>query len=203
MGAVYVDYSFDASDEKTLMKKFQGMSDDARYENGHGAYSGNLDRGVRIVAREFKTHDEASDWVSNNHSKWNPALAVKVGDFTKSFHNTPKGKKALAQLQELEESVNNFDKKLLLKVATQKSLYKTCTHCGSKISVKHFVKGNKTECPVCSGEFVKTEKDQALFKKLRLALLEKNKEVDLLRAEYDKKMGNKKPFWYVGGWAAC
>jgi predicted Zn-ribbon and HTH transcriptional regulator len=202
MGACYVDQTFEASDEATLKKSFADYADQERYENGHAAYSGVLNYGMRISTQAFKTIDEAQEYVERNTRKWETALAVKVGDFSKALFNTTKGNKLITQVNELQKKIENFDKDLLNKVATQKSLYKACNTCGSKISVKHFVKGNSTACPVCKAEFVKTAKDVERFNKLFADWKAKEKELQVLKKEYKEKMKDKKPVWYVGGWAA-
>lgn len=202
MGAIFVDYTFDASDDKTLVAEFNNCVSDSRYENGHGAYSGNLTHGIQIISTKFKDLDAASDWVANNQKKWGPAFAVRMGDFSKAFFNTAKGKKLLTQVSELQSSIQNYDKDLLKKLAVQKSLYKTCACCGSKISVKHFVKGNQTNCPVCSSDFVKSQKDHDKLKKMNELFRQKQSELKIAKDAHDKKLNKNKPFWYVGGWAA-
>lgn len=202
MGACYVDETFEASDVATLKNNFTNYAEQESFEHGHGGYSGTLNHGIRVVSQTFKKMEDAADWVQNNCKKWEPALAVQVGDFTKSFDNTTKGNKAIAQVKDLRAKVENFDKELLKKLATQKSLFKTCTHCSSKISVKHFVQGNNTACPVCRKEFVKSVKDNEKHKALITLLSEKQKELEIMKKEHDKKLGDKKPFWYVGGLAS-
>lgn len=202
MGACFIDVTFDASDEATLKKNFSNYSEDQRHENGHGSYSGNLQYGVRVLYKEFKDESEASEWVSNNARKWEPALAVKVGDFSKAFFNTTKGKKLLTQVTELRNKVENFDKNLLSKLAMQKSRFKCCLNCESKISVQHFVRGNGTECPVCHKEFVKSAKDSDKLKILWETLQVKEKELAIFKNDHAKKLGKKNPYWFVGGWAS-
>lgn len=202
MGSCFVDHTFDATDEATLKKNFANRVEDDCHEHGHGAYSGNLNHGIRVSSQVFKTMDEAQQYVENNTRKWEPALAVKVGDFSKALFNTPKGKKLITQVTELRATVEGFDKELLKNLSTQKSLFKSCIHCGSKISVKHFVKGSSTSCPVCSKEFVKAPKDTEKLKKLYADIMVKEKDLQVMKVEYSKKMGDKKPCWYVGGWAS-
>jgi hypothetical protein len=202
MGACYVDQTFEASDVATLKTNFSNYVEQETFEHGHGGYSGTLSNGMRVVSNTFKDSNAASDWVEQNCKKWEPALAVQVGDFTKAFFNTSKGSKALAQVKELRAKVENFDKDLLTKLATQKSQFKACTNCLSKISVKHFVKGNSTACPVCQKEFVKSLKDAEKKKTLFTTLSVKEKELVVLKQEHNKKLGDKKPYWYVGGLAS-
>lgn len=202
MGACFIDTIFEASDEATLKKNFANYAEQQRYDNGHDAYSGVLNYGVRVSTQVFKTMDEAQKYVENNTRKWETALAVKVGAFSKALFNTPKGNKLITQVNELRQKIQVFDKELLKKLETQKSLFKGCSHCGSKISVKHFVKGTSTECPVCHHEFVKAPKDIERLKKLAGDLVTKKKELQVMTKEYSQKMGNTKPCWYVGGWAS-
>lgn len=202
MGANYVDYTFEASDEATLKRNFNERAEQDRFEHGAGAYSGTLQHTFRIVAQTFKTINDAEVWVQNNTRKWEPAFAVKVGDFSKALFNTTKGNKLITQINDLRVKLENFDKDLLKKLATQKSLYKGCTNCGSKISVKHFVKGTSTFCPVCSKELVKSAKDIEKLKSLQESYIQKNQELKDMKKEYNKKVGDKAPCWYIGGWAA-
>jgi DNA repair exonuclease SbcCD ATPase subunit len=202
MGACYVDQTFEASDVATLKNNFSTYAEQESFEHGHGGYSGTLSHGIRVIEKTFKDISEANDWVEQNCRKWEPALAVKVGDFNKSFHSTAKGSKAIAQVNELYKKLENFDKDLLNKIATQKSLFKTCNNCSSKISVKHFVKGNSTACPVCQKEFVKSAKDVEKKSSLFATWSTKQKELEVMKQEYNKKLGDKKPCWYVGGLAS-
>lgn len=202
MGASFVDQTFEASDVATLKNSFSTYVEQEQFENGHGGYAGVLSNGLRVVSQTFKDMDAAYNFVESNCKKWEPALAVQVGDFTKAFHNTTKGSKAIAQVKDLHNKVHNFDKDLLQKLATQKSLFKTCNHCSSKISVKHFVAGNSTACPVCKKEFVKSPKDVEKFRSLFTSLSAKEKELELMKKEHKEKLGTKNPCWYVGGLAS-
>jgi DNA repair exonuclease SbcCD ATPase subunit len=141
--------------------------------------------------------------VENQSGKWDAAVAVRIGDFSKSFASSPKGKKIIEQISALEGTIESFDGNLLKKLAAQKSQYKACTNCGSKISIKHYVKNKETDCPVCKGSFIKTEKDKLLFKKLRDQLSLKQKEMYTLKKTFEEKSKTEKPCWYVGGWASC
>ena len=203
MGASYIDLTIEACDENTLKQKYSDFEKDSSYQYGNDAYSGTLKYGVRICIKTFKTSEEAEEWVSENQQKWGPSYAVKIGDFNKAFYNTAKGKKLTSVVNDLKFKVTNFDKDLLQKLSTQKSQYKGCTHCGSKISVKHFVRGKETTCPVCHGELVKSQKDIDTFKKLTIQLNEKTKELTVLQQTHNTKLGKNKPYWYIGGWASC
>lgn len=200
MGANFDSVTFKACDTQTLQKQFEDYQDDMRHEHGSDSYAGHMGiaHGLNISTRVFKDSKEAHDYVSNYAEKWGPAIAVKVGDFSKVFPVTSSEKKEVAKLQELETKHKNWDNDLLLRVRQAKSTQRGCKHCGSKISVKYVKTIN---CPVCGDvHFVKTETDNKNFKTLQTKLKEQKTKVSTMSKKYDEK--NKNNFWYIGAWCA-
>lgn len=198
MGACFDSVTFKACDEKTMHQKFEDYQDDMRAENGSDTYAGHIGivNGLTVSTRSFKDMKAAHDYVSNNTDKYSPAIAVKVGDFSKVFPVTSSEKKEVAKLQELENKYKNWDKDLLVRVRQAKSSQRGCKVCGSKISVKYIKTIN---CPVCGDmHFVKTETDNKNFKTLHTKLIEQKTKVATMSKKYEDK--NKDNFWYIGAW---
>jgi hypothetical protein len=62
-----------------LKKKFAEATEEARYENGHGGYTGTIAEMstiARFVDRECASRDEAENHIGENHNKWDQAMAV-------------------------------------------------------------------------------------------------------------------------------
>ena len=51
------------------------------HENGHSGYTGSLGSmggGAHFKGRSFGTLDEATEWLMDNHEKWDPPWVVEV-----------------------------------------------------------------------------------------------------------------------------
>jgi uncharacterized Zn finger protein (UPF0148 family) len=84
-------------------------------------------------------------------------------------------KRLLERKTETEFSITNFKKNIVERIQKQKSTYKACPTCGSKISIK-FV--TKVECVCCgSKEFGFTNTDESRLTRLKEVLKEINKEI--------------------------
>lgn len=200
MGACFDSLTFKACDEKTMREKFKHYQEEACDERGNGSYAGHIGiaAGLHVSTMVFKTQQAAYDYLVNKAEKWGPAIAVKVGDFSKIFPVTATEKKEVEKLHELQNKFNNWDSDLLMRVRQAKSTQRGCKHCGSKISVKYVKTVN---CPVCGdAHFIKTETDNKNFKILQVKLKEQQTKVATMSKKYDEK--NKDNCWYIGAWCA-
>lgn len=200
MGANFSSVTFKACDEKTMREKFNTYQDDMCYEHGSDSYAGHLGiaHGLNVSTMVFKDTNAAHDYIINRAEKRGPAIAVKVGDFSKVFPVTATEKKEVVKLQEMETKYKNWDSDLLLRVKQAKSTQRGCKKCGSKISVKYVKDIN---CPVCGDvHFIKTETDNKNFKVLQTKLKEQQNKIATLSKKYDEK--NKNNCWYIGAWCA-
>ena len=74
------DYIIVKSTDKSVAKKeFAKAQEEDRHQNGH-SYSGGLGMapGLKFIGKTFKTENEAHDYITDNHEKWNDAWAVTV-----------------------------------------------------------------------------------------------------------------------------
>jgi hypothetical protein len=200
MGACFDSATFKACDEKTLKQKFAELQESRSYDNGSDAYAGHIGiaRGLSISPKVFKDVKEAEDYVVENARKWENAIAVKVGDFSKIFPVSATEKKEVQKLEELQKKFDNWESDLLARVKQSKSAHRGCKRCGSKISVQYV---KTSHCPVCSDmKFIETDTDRKNYESLRTKLKEQKEKVSVMSKKYDEK--NKGNFWYVGAWCA-
>jgi predicted RNA-binding Zn-ribbon protein involved in translation (DUF1610 family) len=198
MGSCYNFLSLKACDEPALRKKFLQEQDDYCNQYGSDTYAGHIGivKGLDITKKSFKTVKEAEDFVMETAQKWEAAIAVKVGDFSKVFPITATEKKDVIKLNELQANFDNWESNLIKRVKESKSSQRGCKSCGSKIAVKYLKQKN---CPIC-GDIHFVETDQKAFKSLKLKLKEQSEKVCQLEKKYADK--NKNNFWYVGAWCA-
>ena len=200
MGACFDCVSIAPCSTEELKSKFKDLQED--YCNDHGAdtYAGHIGiaPGMTISSKAFKSSDLAQDWLSQNSEKGEPALAVKVGDFTNVFPKTETEKKLAATFAELQGTINNWDTDIIKRVKAGKSLQRTCSKCTSKVTVS-YIKTNA--CPVCSDKaFLQTDTDAKKLAALKIKYNETKKKVDEAKQKYAQK--NKGSFWLIGAWCA-
>ena len=199
MGAIFASHSFKASDTTTLKNRFNDFAEEQCREYGDDYYSGHMGRkSLQVSDKSFKTAKLASEYLENYAEKSGPAIAVKVGDFSKVFPVTATEKKEVLKLNELKEKFQNWEGDLVKRARSAKSTQSGCKKCGSKIAIK-FIKN--MDCPVCGDNyFIKTETDLKAYNVLRIKLNEQNIKVTEMAKKYEAK--NKDNFWYVGAWCA-
>ena len=80
MGASFMCLTMDGHVTRTGVKKmFEEAQEDDRYENGH-TYSGGFGmcEGLFFPGKNFRSHEEARNWLQQNCIKWESAQAVTV-----------------------------------------------------------------------------------------------------------------------------
>lgn len=200
MGACFDSRAFKASSEKKLKEDFTEYQEYMCQEHGFDAYAGHIGiaRGLIIENKVFKNEKEAYNYVFNRAEKWQAAIAVKVGDFSKVFPVTATEKKEVLKLEELKDRVSNFQKDLIIRVKQSKSTQRGCKKCGSKISVKYV---KEVYCPVCGdNHFIETETDTKNLNNLKVKLQEQQTKVNVISKKYDEK--TKDTCWFVGALCA-
>lgn len=101
MGACFVTYTFEnKKSEKTLLKEWAELQrraeceaeadwdmdyPDEEYYPGYNGTISTLDSGIRFHNREFKTYNEAQDFLSEKSEKRGQAQACKYKDGRKKF----------------------------------------------------------------------------------------------------------------------
>lgn len=92
MGSQFHTAEFDGKLTRSeLIKQYNLLVEEERYEHGSGAYSGTFAtlHGVEVLEKTFGSEREASDHVENNTSKWGSALAVKYRDQREVITSSP------------------------------------------------------------------------------------------------------------------
>ncbi len=233
MGANFNVTSFPAMSKTELEVAFHDYVENQRDEFGSDAYSGTManSRGLTISAKEFNTYEEAEDWLSDNTQKWGPAIAVKVGKFMPLFPVTKKDQLLQTNYNNTKEALENFEINIVTRTKNQKSAKKTCTHCGSSISIKHLELPKKwkvstskydniepaykfsgkyylvnlrqlTDCPVCNHNLLLTDTDTKQKSMLEVKYKELAKKLADAKKVYEQKMKNKQGSWIVGALSA-
>lgn len=92
MGSHFHEAEFDGKLTKSeLVRKYELLVEEERYEYGNGGYSGTFATlsGIRVLEKTFASRKEASDYVCDNTEKRGPALAVKYQDTHEVFTSVP------------------------------------------------------------------------------------------------------------------
>tara|TARA_Y100001951_G_C11218859_1_gene227501 strand:+ start:438 stop:719 length:282 start_codon:yes stop_codon:yes gene_type:complete len=64
--------------KEQVEEKFEGDQESSAYESGH-SYSGQIGvmpHGIDWQTQTFKTVDEAVEWLSSHHDKWDKAFGI-------------------------------------------------------------------------------------------------------------------------------
>lgn len=156
MGAVTVTRIAPALSEKDLAAWFRQELSEMGRDSGTGPYSGNwcTNQGLRIFSRAVASDKEAEAVCEQQCDKWGSVLAIRVGDFSKSFPET-KADKALAdKLQELVQAVDLFDWNVLDRAQKAKSKTRKCAHCESSINVHKMDKPTLKEYQAAGDDYI-------------------------------------------------
>ena len=158
--------------------------------------------------KEFKSVDEAREYVQNNTEKWKPGLVVKVMKNSKG-KMTKRRQKMLDDYADVVSKLKKFRRskgeslrsivESLKKEEGVKRNYK-CKVCKSSINSK-YINGYSNysdniyvfNCPVC-----KSELEDKLYDK-------EIKKHELLRSKISEKLDSTESafFWFAGGWSPC
>lgn len=79
MGATTDYRSIKDADRKTIKEKFAEACEEARYDHGHGGYTGTIAEmhGIKEFADlNCDSRNAAEDHISDHHEKWDDAMAV-------------------------------------------------------------------------------------------------------------------------------
>lgn len=231
MGSIYLETTFDASDEKTLKERFKNHVDNQRFESGNDTYSANWasNGGLNILSRSFASIQEASDYIQQNQSKYDRVMAVRVGDFNRKFPESAADKKLVEDHSKISLEVEGFHEEIFRRALAGKTAKRGCSHCGSAIALKAIPLPKAprhgasvsfgysysqvsdipqyrliTDCPVCLKNLLVTATDEKRLESLKVkhkSLSQKLKEAE---SSYKAKMNGDKnmPLWYLGGWTA-
>lgn len=92
MGSQFRSAEFDGNLTRSeLVKQYNLLVAEERYEYGSGAYSGTFAtlHGIEVLEKTFGSEREASDHVEKNTNKWGSALAVRYRDLREFVKVSP------------------------------------------------------------------------------------------------------------------
>ena len=137
MGTTTVTRQHPACSEAQLREYFSDQLDEMAREGGSGSYCGNwnANTGLHITSKQFASVKEAEAYCERICDKNGSVIAVKVGDFSKSWPETKAQKTLVARVGELEKEMREFEYRILERAHKQKTKKKTCSHCDSNINV--------------------------------------------------------------------
>lgn len=80
MGAALSIQEIKAKDAAAVKVEFQRLQEQARWEYGHGGYTGTIAeaRGVEVLSQEFEDQPKAWYHIEEHAQKWGPALAARI-----------------------------------------------------------------------------------------------------------------------------
>ncbi len=212
MGANLVIKTFKACDQKELSAKIREAIEESQYMDGHDGYSGDwgakAGEGVEIVKKTYVSADDAEEDLCDEADNRGPILVAKVLKSVKV--NTGSIDKKIDAIRTKLHGVpcsRDILKERLAAVRQQKSEFKSCPDCKSRISVKHL---NSTHCPVCVSQNLlmtaadknKLASNDAKRLKLTAELEAAEKERNAKISEAAEKPSNNQD-WYWFAYASC
>ena len=82
MGAHTCSYVFKAENKAKAIDYAQDYQRQQQHESGHGAYTGHLGTsgvGVQVLEQTFDSAEAASEWIFDNHNKWDLPMLARCG----------------------------------------------------------------------------------------------------------------------------
>ena len=137
MGATTQTRQYAACSAAELQRHFDDELEEMAREGGTDAYCGNWNsnEGLFVTTKQFATHKEAEDYLDKNCEKRESVLAVRVGDFGKSWPETKAQKALIEKAEALTKEYREFEYRILERAHKQKSKTKKCGSCESTINV--------------------------------------------------------------------
>ena len=211
MGAS-TDYRvFNHNDKSKIKSDWDASVDQSRNEDGC-SYSGQIGMLGSIGSwedKKFATKEQATDWLLDNHEKWDNAMAVSF------LLEAKKDKKIQRKLDGLQEKVGKVNEKSIeYKERIQKNFFDsslkfaTCKGCESRLrrellhkQTNHWGR-SKTDCLLC-GESLFSNTVNYRIKHYDLKSQELYKEIEELnKSLYLESGSNPDVGWVIGGWCS-
>lgn len=219
MGASFVYESF--SSDCNLKESVESVIASDKHQFGHDTYNGSWSgkSGVVVSKEVFIDVNKAHDYLCDNTDKWDYELlavkVIKVEKSKKQLKLEEKTKNLNKDLLELQDQYSeayirndlNILSQALNRVKNQKSKFKTCEKCSSKISIGHL---SSHRCPVCgnkhfcitNSELKKIERLKEKEGKLKLMIddisKEIEREIEAIKSSLD--INSNGYYWLVGSW---
>lgn len=191
---------FPASDTKELSERFKQLQLSYKENYGNNPYAGHLGlkNGLTVITKKFPDSKSAIEYLENHNTKYGPAFALRVGDFSKTFPSTKTEINASKKLRTLIDERNNWKPSLIKRVKASKSKLKGCSKCLSKINTQYI---NDIFCPICfDSNFITTKTDKANIERIQSRITTQETLITNMRAKHEKNPNL--AFWLVGGWVS-
>ena len=211
MGASSDYRVFNHNDKSKIKSDWDASVDQSRNEDGC-SYSGQIGMLGSIGSwedKKFATKEQATDWLLDNHEKWDNAMAVSF------LLEAKKDKKIQRKLDGLQEKVGKVNEKSIeYKERIQKNFFDsslkfaTCKGCESRLrrellhkQTNHWGR-SKTDCLLC-GESLFSNTVNYRIKHYDLKSQELYKEIEELnKSLYLESGSNPDVGWVIGGWCS-
>jgi predicted RNA-binding Zn-ribbon protein involved in translation (DUF1610 family) len=196
MGAIYRTVTLIATNQEDAIKEAKLEMDDLRSEYGVDTYAGHLGikDGITFMG-DFDTEEEANKVLKSN-DKWGNAYLVSYKKPVVAPNDAAKIKELEKSSYALKDTEHLFHRGIVERIRNQKSQFKGCTGCGSKISVKYIA---TTNCPLC-GESFMTETDKKRLAQVKESVIKKKEAIKEAIAKIRAKQKTSKQVYVLGGW---
>jgi hypothetical protein len=201
MGASFDSRTFLTDDKGIIRNKWEEAVEYSKIMDGC-SYSGSIgmfDASIDWVRREpFNTANEAYEYISEQHSKWDGPMAVSFkiqgGKAVPAYvkNAIEKYEQATAKKEELVISIRKA-------IFNAKSKFIGCKVCGSKIN-RSFIKD--TSCPICNKATLISATDEKRIARANTKIEKTRFALQQARQKANKQNANGKIGYVVGGWVA-
>jgi ribosomal protein S27E len=203
MGGAFDYRTYDYDDRQKIRSHFEDACGSARIEDGC-SYPGSIAAMSGIATwedKEFSTEREAEAWLSDNHNKWDDAIAVS---YMLPVATTDRDRKRVAKAT-IKVTAACDKRDALIKQARDafrdgKSKLVGCKGCDSRMNREKLIASNSyraLQCPLCGYDLVSPTLRERINK--AQAKLDVANEA---RNEANKPRASKKKGWVVGGWCS-
>jgi ribosomal protein S27E len=203
MGGAFDYRIYEQDDRQKIRNHFESACDSARIEDGC-SYPGTIAAMSGIASwhdKAFATQQEAEEWLSNNHNKWDDAKAVS---YMLPVAPTDRDRKRVEKAS-IKVTAACAKRDALITQARDgfrngKSKLVGCKGCDSRMNREKLVASHSyraLQCPLCGYDLVSPTLRERINKaqaKLDLASQARN--------EASKPRASKKKGWIVGGWCS-
>lgn len=195
MGSILQTYTSNLQG-KGLLDYHSSYQEQERIEGGCYTYSGHMGimpDGLEFVKVEpFANVVKAEEYIAENHSKWERAMAVPFKGRAKVPDK--KSEKLMLSVHKAEEDLKQLEQKILAGIRNARSRTIKCKCCESTIRREYL---RSADCPVCVMSkifYSNTHRNQLKRKLERIAELRQRKVNRIMRNT---------TCYVVGGYCAC
>ena len=195
MGSIFKTYQSGLKKDE-LLSYHSDYQEQERIEGGCYTYAGHIGimpDGLHFAdVKPFAGAGKAEEYIADNHSKWERAMAVPFKGRAKVPDK--KSEKLMQSVNKAEEDLKQLEERIIKGIRNAKSRTIKCRCCGSSVRREHL---RSADCPVCGMSkifYSNTHRKQLKSKLERIAELRNRKVNRIMRNT---------TCYVVGGWCAC